>query len=173
MSTENLPVMKLQSDATLEISTEAGNQIENAETPPPQNRKQFILRVFFIAACLIIICLSIGVYMFIHWRNLLIEIQSLSLFFACLQLVWLILANLFYYLQQKSPWNWILLSISTVISALLIFSYLSFFELPLIIVAFISTILASIVSILYGIYTKIDYTKFCELAYYFHLASII
>uniref|UniRef100_A0A914PMD3 Uncharacterized protein n=1 Tax=Panagrolaimus davidi TaxID=227884 RepID=A0A914PMD3_9BILA len=162
--------MDNESNTALEISIEAENQTENVETPPPQNRKQFILRVFSTAACLIIclfICFILNLLTEIPFKN-----PLNSLIFMCLQDVCIYVAILFYYLQQKSPRNWILFSIFTAFFALFVSSHLSFYDFPLIIAAFISTILATVLLILYGIYTKIDYTNFWEFAVRFHIVSI-
>uniref|UniRef100_A0A914QCE9 Uncharacterized protein n=1 Tax=Panagrolaimus davidi TaxID=227884 RepID=A0A914QCE9_9BILA len=168
MSSRSL--MDNESNAALVESNEAENQTENVETPPPQNRKKFILRVFSIAAFMIFVCLFIGVIL-----NLSIEIQFKnplnSLIFVCLQSVCFYVAILVDCYQQKSPWNLILLSIFAAFSALIVASHISFYDFPLIIAAFITTILVSVVSILYGIYTKIDYTNFWEFGICFYIVS--
>uniref|UniRef100_A0A914QAJ7 Uncharacterized protein n=1 Tax=Panagrolaimus davidi TaxID=227884 RepID=A0A914QAJ7_9BILA len=167
MSVKSILEIEFASEVTIDESS------ESEIVTPPQNRKKFIQHVFSIAVFMIFVCLFIGVIL-----NSSIEIQSINawndLIFVATQSIWLwffILFCLCKIFHQKTPLNWILFSIFTAFSALFVSSHISFFEFPLIIAAFISTVLVSIVLILYGIFTKIDYTTFDGLVGDFSIAS--
>uniref|UniRef100_A0AC35F2R9 Uncharacterized protein n=1 Tax=Panagrolaimus sp. PS1159 TaxID=55785 RepID=A0AC35F2R9_9BILA len=173
MSVKSILEIEFASEVTIDDSSES--EIENVETPPSQNRKKFIQHVFSIAALIIFVCLFIGAILLKFYFT---EIQSLypwnDLIFVATQSVWawfFILFCLCKVFHQKTPLNWILFSIFTVISALFVSSHISFFEFPLIIIASVSTAMASILLIIYGIYTKIDYTAFDGLIGDFSIAS--